>query len=152
MKKILITLILLLTTLNIFASTLNTIEVTNAYARETAKGQDVGAVYLVLKNNGIKSIKFTGASTPIADMAQIHSMKMNNNISSMKHEQFLEVPPKGELKLLPGESHIMLMGLKSPLIKGQTFPLNLHFEGLQDLKIEVPIKSINVDEMKDMKM
>ncbi|KXW55181.1 MAG: copper chaperone PCu(A)C [Betaproteobacteria bacterium] len=152
MKKVLITFILLLITLNGFANTINNIVVVDAYARETAKGQDVGAVYISLKNKGNKTVKFIGASTPIANTAQIHSMKMNNNISSMKHEQFLEVPANGELKLLPGESHIMLMGLKSPLIKGQTFPLNLHFEGLQDLKIEVPIKSINVDEMKDMKM
>ncbi|MDE2423922.1 MAG: copper chaperone PCu(A)C [Betaproteobacteria bacterium] len=153
MKKIIIAITILFTSLTLFSAPLTAdISVVNIFARATAKGQDVGAVYLVLKNNTHSDIKFTGATTSIADQADIHIMEMEHNVSSMKHEGLLIIPAQKELQMLPGKSHIMLMGLKQPLVKGKTLTVTLHFENHPDLTVNVPIQSIDDEEMTGMHM
>ncbi|HQU07124.1 MAG TPA: copper chaperone PCu(A)C, partial [Ferrovaceae bacterium] len=157
MKKVIIGLFLFMSAFSLWANPLTgDIDIIKAYARETVTGQEVGAIYLVLKNNSSKEIKFTGLSTPAASQAEIHVMMMNNNVSSMKHQAFMIISPNKELQMLPGKSHIMLLGLKQPLVKGHTLPVTLHFASHHDIKLNIPVLSIgegmeNMKDMKDMK-
>jgi copper(I)-binding protein len=48
--------------------------------------------------------------------------------------------------LRPGGLHIMLIGLKKPLVAGQTFPLRLRFEKAGELPVEVTVRKIAAGE------
>jgi copper(I)-binding protein len=57
----------------------------------------------------------------------------------MRPVKAIEVAPGEPAVLKPGGLHVMLMGLKAPLVKGQSFPLTLVFEKAGKIEIEVPI-------------
>ena len=57
-------------------------------------------------------------------------------------EDGLKLPPTAVIKLRPGMGdHLMLMGLKKPLVEGETFPMTLEFErgGKVEVKVTVQV-------------
>jgi periplasmic copper chaperone A len=52
----------------------------------------------------------------------------------------LHVEAGQELKFEPNGMHLMLMGLKKPLVEGQTFELNLVFEVAGARKVKVVVR------------
>jgi copper(I)-binding protein len=52
----------------------------------------------------------------------------------------MDVPADGELKLKSGSYHIMLIGLKRPLVAGETVPLKLKFEKAGEVTVNAKIK------------
>ena len=53
----------------------------------------------------------------------------------------VEIPPGGEAKLAPRGTHVMLMGLKAPLVAGKSFPLTLEFERAGAVEVEAKIQA-----------
>lgn len=54
----------------------------------------------------------------------------------------LAIPASGSVTLKPGSYHMMLIGLKKPLIAGQTLALTLTFAKAGNISITVPIQTI----------
>lgn len=46
----------------------------------------------------------------------------------MRPLEGLDIPAQSTVQLKPGGTHIMVTGVKQPLIAGSSFPLALHFE------------------------
>jgi len=44
--------------------------------------------------------------------------------------------------LAPGGLHVMMMGLKSKLVEGETFPLTLTFEKAGTVTVEIKVEAI----------
>ena len=59
----------------------------------------------------------------------------------MRPLKAVEVAPGEPSILRPGGMHIMLMGLKAPLVEQETFPVTLTFENAGKIEIEVSIQS-----------
>ena len=73
-------------------------------------------------------------------MIQIHMTEMTNGVMSMKEvEGGIEIPAGGTIQLEPGGNHVMLMGLKAPLVEGETLPLTLVFEKAGKVDVDVPV-------------
>jgi periplasmic copper chaperone A len=53
----------------------------------------------------------------------------------------LPVAPGKPVTLSPGGYHVMLMGLKQPLIKGESFPLMLTFEHASPITVRVQVEN-----------
>ena len=53
----------------------------------------------------------------------------------------MDIPPGGEAKLAPRGTHVMLMGLKAPLVAGKSFPLTLEFERAGAVEVEAKIQA-----------
>ena len=53
-----------------------------------------------------------GASSPLAEVVEIHNVKEENGMMKMYPLDSLEVPKKGMVMLKPGGYHIMLINLK----------------------------------------
>lgn len=123
MKKIL-PLLLLFCSLPAFAA--GQVEVSNAWARATLPGQDVGGVYLDVKSE--RDAKLTGVKSALAEKATIHSMKIENGMMEMRAVSVVELPAGKTVKLDPGGMHLMLLGLKKPLVPGAKVPLTLFVE------------------------
>ncbi|HEU5068050.1 MAG TPA: copper chaperone PCu(A)C, partial [Sphingomicrobium sp.] len=102
------------------------ISISGAWSRATAAGQSTAAVYLGIANKGGGDDKLLNASTPIGQ-ATLHSSTMDGGVMRMRPLESLDIPAQSMVQLKPGGTHIMVTGVKQPLIAGSSFPLALHF-------------------------
>jgi len=64
---------------------------------------------------------------------------MEGNVMKMRRVDAVEVPAGQTVAFAPGGLHVMLIGLKEPLITGKTFPLTLNFEQAGAVTLEVAV-------------
>ena len=120
-----------------------TLRIEQPWARETAPAQVNGAAYLVVKNGGSATDRLLGVSAGVAERAELHSHTIDaQGIATMRPAPAFEVPAGGEARLQPGGTHIMLIGLKTPLVEGTSFPLSLRFERAGTLEVTVRVESM----------
>jgi periplasmic copper chaperone A len=123
--------------------------VRGVYARATAKPMEmaeamgaVSAAYMLIENNGDSADKLVGVTTDVAEMAQIHLTTVTDGVAQMREvEGGLEIPADGMAELKPGSYHIMLMGLKQPLLPGDVIQLTLTFESGVEIIVDVPVRA-----------
>jgi copper(I)-binding protein len=119
------------------------ITVEQPWARATPAGATTGAVYMTLANKTATADRLTAASSDVAGKVQVHEMAVANGIMQMRElSDGLAIPAGGSVTLKPGGYHVMLMGLKKPLIAGQTLPLTLTFAKAGNISITVPIQPV----------
>ena len=106
---------------------------------ETASGMTVGAALMGLHSD--IDDRLTGASSPVCDHVEIHSMTDDNGIMRMRKQDGLDLPAGKVTPLSPTGHHLMLIGLKEPLKAGQKFPLTLTFEKAGKVDTTVTVKS-----------
>jgi len=104
-----------------------TIVVDKAVARATVGKMPNGAAFLQIENKGPDDALLSGSS-PAASRVEIHTMSMEGDVMKMRTLEQLELKSGQRIAMKPGSGvHIMLMGLKKPLVVGETFPLTLNF-------------------------
>ena len=129
----------------------NGIQVSQAWARATPGNAKTGAIYLTVTNNGTAPDTLEGgASTPVAEHADLHEMTMENNIMEMRPVPSLTVDPGKTLVLEPSHYHLMLTGLKAPLKEGQTLPLTLNFAHAGAQQVTVTVNKVGAMHAGDM--
>jgi periplasmic copper chaperone A len=114
------------------------IHVDHAWSRATA-GR-TGAVYFTVANSGSMDDKLIAATTPAAGKAEFHIDINDNGIMKMRPLVSIDIKAGAQISLKPGGMHLMLVGLKSPLKDGQTFPLSLKFEKAGQVEIVVTVE------------
>ena len=115
--------------------------VTGAWARPTAPGVGMGAIYLTIDNGSAKSDRLLKLRTPVAATAEVHRTEVLDGIVRMREVAVLHVAAGERIEFKPGGHHVMLMGLKKPLVEGQVFDLELVFEVSGPRKVRVVVKS-----------
>ena len=123
-----------------------TVDVQNAWARATVKGQMATGAFMTLTAKD--GAKLVGASSPVAGVSQVHEMKMDGGVMKMAEVKGgLELPAGKAVELKPGGYHVMLMDLKQPLMKDSTVDVTLIFkdakgvESKQELKMPVSMNA-----------
>ena len=129
-----------------------TFEITDAWARTTAPGQTMGAIYMTI-NGGPEAERLVGISVPadiaasasmhetvMADDASADDMDMGDGSMTMQQVDSVEIPAGGLVAFKPGGLHVMLMGLTAPLTAGQTFDMTLQFETAGAKRVSVTAK------------
>jgi len=111
------------------------VQISNVWARATPGGAQTAAVYATIQS--ASGDRLTGASTPAAQKAELHTMTMDANVMKMRQVDSINLPAGQAVTLKPGSYHIMLTGLAQPLKEGQSFPLTLSFEkaGTRDVSV-----------------
>ena len=118
------------------------VKVSDAWARATVPTSMATGAYMKITSD--KKVKVVGVESPVAGVAEIHEMKMNGNMMSMRAVPALDVVPGQTLELAPGGLHIMLMDLKQkPLKEGEKIPLKLKVQGA-DGKITTSDVSVEI--------
>jgi copper(I)-binding protein len=104
------------------------IAVDHVWARATPKGAATAAGYLTLLNRGTSDDRLLGATSPVAEKIQFHSMTNDHGVMKMEELPAIDLHPGVPATLKPGGIHMMITGLKQQLKEGETFPLTLIFE------------------------
>jgi copper(I)-binding protein len=113
-----------------------------AWARATPKGSQVGAGYLTIRNDGAAADRLTAIAVDFA-AAQLHEMKKANGVMQMRAvTEGLEIPPHAIVTLAPGGYHVMFVGLKHPLSKGDTVAATLTFAHAGEVKVAMPVLAV----------
>jgi len=121
-----------------------TVEVKDAWVRTTVQGQKAtGAFMKITAKDGAKLV---AASSPVAGVAQVHEMKMDGNVMKMRSVPVLDIPAGQTVELKSGGYHVMLMDLKTALVKDSTVPLTLVFKdakGVEEkVELNVPVATV----------
>ena len=121
----------------------NDVMVIGAFARASATpGATSAVVYVTLANHGAAADRLMAISTPAAAMAEVHQSKSADGVTSMDAVPALDLPPGETVAMKPGGLHIMLMGLKAPLKRGETLTLELSFEKAGRIVVTVPVGGV----------
>jgi copper(I)-binding protein len=120
-----------------FASA-QTVEVKDAWVRAAVPGQSgTGAFMNITAKEGAKLV---GVSSPVAGVAEVHEMKMENDIMRMRAIPALDLPAGKTVALKPGGFHVMLMELKQALPQGSSVPLTLTLRDAKGQESKVEMK------------
>jgi len=130
-------LVLLLAALPALAAGLS---VTNAWSRSTPPVAKVGVVYFTLKNDTGKSDRLLKLSTSVAEKVEVHRTEVLDGIARMREVAVLHVDAGQTLEFKPGGMHVMLMGLRKPLVAGTAYELDLLFEVAGARKVKVLVR------------
>ncbi len=115
------------------------VDVQNAWARGTVKGQMATGAFMTLTAKD--ATKLVGASTPVAGVAQVHEMTMKDGVMKMNEVKGgLDLPAGKAVELKPGSYHVMLMDLKQTIDKDSTVPLTLLFKDAKGVESKVEVK------------
>jgi periplasmic copper chaperone A len=118
------------------------IEVKNAWVRAAVPGQSATGAFMTIthKNGGV----LVRGTSPVAGVTEIHQMKMEGDVMKMRDmTQGMSLPAGRAVELAPGGSHLMLMDLKSALVKDSLVPVTLWFRdgaGVESkLELNLPV-------------
>ena len=118
------------------------IMIDHPWARATPGRARNGAAFMTLMNHGGSDDRLVGASGEVADRVELHTHIHENGVMKMRPSGPIAIPAGGEAMLKPGSFHVMMIGLKAPLVEGETFPLTLSFEKSGTVTIEVKVESV----------
>lgn len=122
-----------------------TVEVSNAWVRATVPGQPVAGAYLDLRAQ--RPVKLIGVSSPVAKRCEIHDMKDDGGMMTMRAVDSVDLPAGKTVSLAPGGLHVMLFGFSEPLVAGRKVPLTLEFRGdsggVFKQIVVIPVKAVD---------
>lgn len=116
------------------------LQIDHPWSRALPPNAPVGAAYMVVLNSSAEPDALVSASTPIASKAELHTHVMSGEVMKMQQVESVTIPAGGEARFAPGGNHVMLFGLKKPLVAGESFPLTLVFEKAGAVDVEVNIQ------------
>ena len=119
------------------------LRISQAHARATVPGQSSAAVYLTIQNTGTSADELLVVKSPAATTANLHSMAMNGNVMQMREVDRITVAPGAAATMAAGHGyHVMLSGLRHPLVAGQKIALFLTFKHSGVVKTNVTIDGL----------
>ncbi len=115
--------------------------VDDAYVRASLPGQTTTSAFLALKNLSDKTMVLSEIHTKVAETVELHSHKRVNDQVQMRKIENFTIAAKSEAVFRPGENHIMLIGIKKPLLENTVIKLEMCFDELCSV-IEMPVVSV----------
>ena len=113
--------------------------VSDAWARATPPGVEVGAAYMVITGGG-RADRLVDASSGRAAMVHLHDVVESDGVARMRSIEAVEIPVGARVELAPKGRHLMLMGLTAPLVAGQQFEITLRFAESGPQVVTVTVK------------
>lgn len=140
MKHLVITIALLIASINPVLAEDAIFEVSKGWVKPTMPGKDLTAAFFELKNNTEKDSKLVAVESSIGT-AEMHNTIEEYGVFKMRHMDFVELPANQTTVFRPRAKHIMLMNLPRKLKSGEEVTLVLHFENKSKLEVIFPVLS-----------
>jgi len=99
-----------------------------------------GAIYVTLTNTGTQADALLSASSDAAQTVELHEVKNDGGVMKMRPVAKIDVPAGGKIEMKPGGYHVMLLGLKHDLKKGDKVPVTLKFERGGEVNAEATVR------------
>lgn len=116
-----------------------TVKVEDAWIRTSVQGQSATGAFMKLTAR--ENTRLVSVSSPVAGVAELHEMKLENDVMKMRAlSGGLELPAGRTVELKPGGYHVMLMDLKAALPKDSTVPMTLVFKDAKGVESRLEIK------------
>lgn len=128
--------------LSFCSAALAEIEVSDAYVRGLPPGVVNTSAYMTLRNTGTAAVDLTGARSSIATSVTLHDTMNHEGMLHMTHVNKATVPAGGELVLMSGGMHLMLMQLSEQPAVGSAVELVLQFSDGSELSVQAPVRSV----------
>ena len=119
---------------------LGALTIHHPWARASIGAAKAGAAYLTVGNEGEEIDRLVGIASPVAKRVGLHTNLIEDGVAMMRPVEAIEVAPGEPAVLQPGGLHVMLMGLKAPLVEGEKFLLTLTFEQAGEIEVWVAIE------------
>ena len=122
------------------AQTSADVKIDGAWVRTAVPGQQGTGGFM--KITARQDMKLVGISSPVAGVSEVHEMRMEGGVMSMRAlPAGLDLPAGKTVELKPGGLHLMLMDLKQALPKDTAIPVTLMFKDKagKDLKMEIKV-------------
>ncbi|MCW2317818.1 copper(I)-binding protein [Rhodoblastus acidophilus] len=117
------------------------IQISAAWTRATVRGASVGAGYLTIDNQGGAVDTFISAASDRAERVELHQSREEGGVMIMRAvPKGVEIKPGKQLVLKPGGYHLMLVGLKSAFLPGETVHVTLHFAKAGDVGADLQVE------------
>jgi copper(I)-binding protein len=122
---------------------LGAIEIDHPWSRATPKGAKIGAGYLSIKNAGSTPDRLLGGSFADAGKVEVHQMTMDQGVMKMRPVSGgVEIKPGETVELKPDGYHLMFIGLKQPLQKGERVDGTLEFENSGTVQVQYTVEAV----------
>lgn len=121
-----------------------TVKVEDAWVRGTVASQKATGAFMRITSSA--NARLISASSPVAEVVEIHEMAMENDVMRMRQVQGVDLSAGKATELKPGGFHVMLMGLKAPVTGGETVPITLTFEDASKQRftqaVQAPVRAL----------
>ena len=115
-----------------------TVQAAVAICRPTPTGRQMTGCYLTLTT--ATADRLVSASTPQANMVQVHESRIESGMMMMRElREGLPLPAGATTALEPGGNHLMLLGVREPLVAGDTVVLTLTFESSAPVEVTATV-------------
>ncbi len=115
-----------------------TVQAADAICRPTPVGRQMTGCYLTLTTT--TADRLLSVSSPDANLVQIHESRIESGMMMMNElREGLALPAGEAVALEPGGNHLMLMGVKEPLVAGDTVVMTLTFETSPPLEVTATV-------------
>jgi copper(I)-binding protein len=122
---------------------LESLEIEHPWSRATPKGAKTGAGYVSIKNTGSTPDRLVGGSFADAGKVEVHRMTMDQGVMKMRPVAGgLEIKPGETVELKPDGYHLMFVGLKQPLKKGEHVDGTLEFEKSGTVQVQYTVEGV----------
>jgi copper(I)-binding protein len=118
------------------------LKVVHPWTRATPPGATTAVGYMKLTNTGKIPLTLVGGSTPVAERVEIHSMSMDGGVMRMRPVPSVDIEPGGTVELKSGGLHLMLIGLKRPLLQEEMIPVTLMLSSGAKIEIELYVEGM----------
>lgn len=117
------------------------IDISRPWARPSSKQADRAGGYFIATNKGGTADRLIAAASPAAERVELQYIKVvGYGITMRVMERGLGLPPDTAITLKPRGYHLLFIGVKKPLVKGERVPVTLTFEKAGTQQVELTVE------------
>jgi len=115
------------------------VAIMNSWVRESHPAATVNAGYMTLVNVGDEDVTLAKVESDAFNKIEVHEMAVVDGMMEMREVTDLTIPAKGQISFEPGGKHLMLMGPRTQLEKGQKVDMTLTFKSGKKQTVSVQV-------------
>lgn len=126
------------------------IEVTQAWSRETPPNAPVAAGFMTLRNRGASDDRLVSVTSAAAGRVEIHEMRHEDGVARMRElSDGLRLPAGQAVELKPGGYHLMFIAPVARFHAGDKVAATLVFEKTGAVEVEFEVRGMGAAKKED---
>lgn len=127
--------------------TVGELKIGHPWTRATPAGSDMAAGYLTVTNTGKVADVLESAAVVGVDEVMIHTTVEEKGVARMDAmEDGVVIAPGQTVKLVPGGTHLMWMGMSKPLVAGEMVSGTLRFKSAGKVEVGFKVEALGAKE------